>query len=65
MNSKIASLKPHGYVDLRYKCPCKENETNIHVFYMISTKVKTQVIDILDFKYRMVIQKSSIRSMHI
>jgi hypothetical protein len=56
MNSKIASLKPHEYVDLRYKCPCKENETNIHVFYMISTKVKTQVIDILDFKYRMVVK---------
>ena len=55
MNSKIASLKPHEYVDLRYQVSMQRNETNIHVFYMISTKVKTQVIDILDFKYRMVV----------
>jgi hypothetical protein len=57
MNSKIASLKPHEYVDLRYQVSMqRKRETNIHVFYMISTKVKTQVIDILDFKYRMVVK---------
>ncbi len=56
MNSKIASLKPHEDVDLRYQVSMQRKRDNIHVFYMISTKVKTQVIGMLDFKYCMVVK---------
>ena len=55
MNSEIASLKLHEYVDVRCQGPMQRKRDNTQVFSMISTKSKTQVIDILDFKYRMVV----------
>ena len=51
---KVASLKPYEYVDVRCQGFHARKRDNMYVFYMISTK-STQVIDILNFKYRMVV----------
>lgn len=52
------SLKPHEYVDVRCQGSMqrKRDKYALCIFYDI-TKSKTQAIDILDFKYCMVVQE--------
>ena len=49
---------------MRCQGPMQRKRDNTQVFSMISTKSKTQVIDILDFKYRMVYRKVVFEVMH-